>query len=148
MYSINWIVCVGEGDIGICAWLGAPIMHRMSCLSLAWQLHGICWREHLISQSGIVCYGIMLLSFPVLVSVKYRVFLLAWSLWVMRCTSLLCLAILGPFRCGCSHVDKRWGQVSLSFLWHRVQLGFWCARGQKMFIMWLPIYWAYLNFSV
>ena len=40
--SINWIVCVGEGSMGVCAWLGAPIMHRMSGLSLAWQLHGIC----------------------------------------------------------------------------------------------------------
>ena len=135
MNSINWIVCVGDGDIGVCVWLGAPIMHKMFGLSLAWQLHGICWHEHLISQSGIVCSGVMLLSFPALVSVKYQVFVLAWSVWVMRCTALLCLAIFNNFRYGCSHVDQRWGQVSLSFLWHKVQLGFWCVRGQKMFFL-------------
>ena len=77
-------MCVGEGSIGVCVWLGAPIMHRMSGLSLAWQLHGICWHEHLISQSQIVCFGIVLLNFHALVSVEYRVFLLAWSVWVMR----------------------------------------------------------------
>ena len=59
--------------------------------------------------------------------------LLACSVWVIRCTPLLCLAILSPFRYGCSHVDMMWGHVSLSLLWHRVQLGFWCVRGQKMF---------------
>jgi len=26
---------VREGDIGICVWFGAPIMHRMSSLNLA-----------------------------------------------------------------------------------------------------------------
>ena len=135
MNSINWIVCVGDGDMGVCVWLGAPIMHTMYGLSLAWQLHGACWHEHLISQSGIVCSCVVLLKFPALVSVKYWVFLLAWSVWVIRCTAMLCLAILNPFRYGCSHVDKRWGHVSLSFLWHRVQLGFWCVRGQKMFIL-------------
>ena len=72
-------MCVGEGSIGICAWLGAPLIRRMSGISLAWQLHGGCWHEHLMSQSGIVCSGIVLLIFLALVSVKYRVFLLAWS---------------------------------------------------------------------
>lgn len=77
MNSVNWTVCVGKGNIGVCVWLEVPIMHRMSGLSLAWQLHGVCWHENLISQSGIVSSGIVLLSFPTLVSVKYRVFLLA-----------------------------------------------------------------------
>ena len=66
----------------------------------------------------------------------------------MRWTALLCLAILRPFRYGCSHVDSRWGQVSLSLRWHRVQLGFGCVRGQNMFFLWLPMYCAYLNFRV
>ena len=35
--SMSWIVSVGEGDIGVCVWLVAPIMHRMSSLTLAWQ---------------------------------------------------------------------------------------------------------------
>ena len=33
--SMSWIVCVGEGVIGVCVWFGAPIMHRMFSLSLA-----------------------------------------------------------------------------------------------------------------
>ena len=40
------------------------------------------------------------------------------------------------------------GAMCLSFLWHSVQLGFGCVSGRKMFFLWLPIYWAYLNFSV
>ena len=78
--SINWIVHVGEGDMGVCVWLGAPIMHKMYGLSLAWHVHGLCWHEHSISQSGIVCSVVVLLSVPALVSVKNWVFLLAWSI--------------------------------------------------------------------
>ena len=26
--SVNWTVSVGEGDIGVCVWFGAPILHR------------------------------------------------------------------------------------------------------------------------
>jgi hypothetical protein len=66
----------------------------------------------------------------------------------MRWTALLCRAIMSPLRNGCSHVDSRWGHVSRSFLWHSVQLGFWCVIGQNMFFLWLLIYWAYLNLSV
>ena len=66
----------------------------------------------------------------------------------MGCTALLCLAILKPFRNGCSHVDRRWGHVSMSLRWHSVQLGFWCVRGKKMVFLWLPLYCAYPNFSV
>ena len=66
----------------------------------------------------------------------------------MRWIVFLCLAILSPFRYGCSHVDSRWGHVSRSFLWHSVQLGFWCVRGHNMAFTRLPMYWAYLNFNV
>jgi hypothetical protein len=34
--SMNWMVWLGEGNIGLCVWLGAPIMHIMPGLSLAW----------------------------------------------------------------------------------------------------------------
>jgi hypothetical protein len=34
--SMNWIVCLGEGDIGGCVCFGAPITHRMSGIRLAW----------------------------------------------------------------------------------------------------------------
>ena len=36
----------------------------------------------------------------------------------------------------------------MSFLWHRVQLGFWYWRGHNICFLWLPIYCAYLNFRV
>ena len=58
----------------------------------------------------------MLWILPALVSVLNLVFLLVCNVWVMRCTALLCLAILSPLRYGCLHVDRRWGHVSLSFL--------------------------------
>jgi hypothetical protein len=32
---INWMMFVGEGEIGVCVWFGAPIIHRISNLSLA-----------------------------------------------------------------------------------------------------------------
>jgi hypothetical protein len=54
---------------------------------------------------------------------------------MMRWTALLCCAILSPLRNGCSHVDSRWGHVSCSFLWHSVQLGFWCDRPKYVFPM-------------
>ena len=53
---------------------------------------------------------------PTFGTVYNRVFLLACDVWVIRCTALLCLAILRPFRYGCSHVDKTWDHVSLSLL--------------------------------
>lgn len=52
------------------------------------------------------------------------------------------------FRFEFSHVVKRRGHVSMSLLWHSVQLGFWCVRGHHIFFMWLPVYWAYLNFRL
>jgi hypothetical protein len=64
----------GEGAIGVWVWFGAPITHRMSGLSLAWQLQGRCGHAHLRSQSGIVWSGGWLLILPELVSVKKRVF--------------------------------------------------------------------------
>jgi hypothetical protein len=33
--SINWTMVVGEGEIGVCAWFGAPIIHRTFDISLA-----------------------------------------------------------------------------------------------------------------
>jgi hypothetical protein len=146
--SMNWIVCLGEGDIGGCIWFGAPSMHRMSGLSLARHWHGFGWQVHWSSHSGIVCSCGWLLKWPAFVSVKNLVFLLACNVWVMRCSALLCRAILSPLRNGCSHVDSKWGHVSRSFLWHSVQLGFGCVIGQNMFFLWLPMYWAYLNLRV
>ena len=146
--SMNWTLSVGEGEMSVCIWFGAPSMHRVSGLNLAWHWHVVCGQVHLRSHYGIVCLGGLLLRFHALVSAKNLVCLLACNVWVMRCTALLCLAILRPFKYGCSHVDKRWGHVSLSLRWHNVQLGSWCVRGQKIFFLWLPIYCAYLDFSV
>ena len=113
----------GEGDIGVCVWFGALIILRISGLSLAWHWQDVCVHVHLRSHSGIVCTGGLLLRWHVLVNVKNRVFLLACMVWVMRCIALLCLAILSPFKYGCSHVDRKWGHVSLLLRWHSVQLG-------------------------
>ena len=99
-------------------------MHKISGLNLAWHWHNVGVHVHGRSQSGIVCSGGLLFMWPALVSVKKRVFLWACSVLVIRCTALLCLAILRPFRYGCSHVDRMWGHVSLSLRGHNVQLGF------------------------
>ena len=148
MNSMNCIVCLDDGDMGVCAWFGAPIMHRMSGLSLAWHWHGFWWHVHWSSPSGIVGYCGWSLRWLALVKVKKLVFLFDCSVLDMRWTALLCLAILSPLSNGCSHVDNMWGHVSCSFLWHSVQLDFWCVRGQNMFFLWFPMYWAYLNFNV
>lgn len=90
---------VGEDDIGVCVWFGAPIMHKMFGLNLARHWHVVCEHMHLRSQSGSVCSGGLLLKLHALAIVKSRVFLLACSVWVMRCTTLLCRAIRRPFAC-------------------------------------------------
>ena len=101
---------VGEGAISVCVWFGDPIMQRMSGLSLAWHWQADCEHVHLRTHSGFVCSGGLLLKVHALVNVKNLVFLLACSVWVMRCTALLCCAILVPFRYGCSQFDNRFGQ--------------------------------------
>ena len=106
--SMNCIVWLGDGDIGSVIWLEDPIMHRMSGLSLAWHWHGCCWHMHCSSQSGTVCSCRQLLRWPALIMVRNLVFLLACSVWVIRCIALLCLAILSPVRYVCSHVDNKW----------------------------------------
>ena len=47
---------------------------------------------------------------------------------MIKCTALLYLTILRSFRYEFSHVERRCGHVSLSFLWHSV--GFWCVRAK------------------
>ena len=54
---MNWIVSVGEGDIGVCLWFGAPIVHKMSSLNIVWHWQVVCEHVHLWSQFGIVCSG-------------------------------------------------------------------------------------------
>lgn len=46
------------------------------------------------------------------------------------------------------NVDSKCGHVLIVLFGHRVQFGFECVSGQKIFFGWLPIYWAYQNFSV
>jgi hypothetical protein len=73
-------------------------MHKMSGLSLAWHWHGVWRHVHANSQSGTVVSCGRLLRCPALALVRNRVCLLAWSVCVIRCTALLCLAIRRPFR--------------------------------------------------
>ena len=49
---------------------------------------------------------------------------------------------------GFEHVESKCGHVSMVLLGHNVQFGFGCILGQKMFLRWFPMYWAYLSFSV
>ena len=66
---------LGEGVMGVCIWFGAPIMHMISGLNLAWHWHVVCVHGHLRSHSGIVCSGGVLFRWPTMVNVKNRVFL-------------------------------------------------------------------------
>ena len=79
---------VGEGAIGVCVWFKAPIMQRMSGLSLAWHWQSDYEHVHLRSHSRVACFGGLLLKVLALVNVKNLVFLLAFSVWVMRCIAL------------------------------------------------------------
>ena len=113
----------------------APIMHRLSSLNLAWQWQAGCKHMHLRNHSGIVCSSGLLSRLFALVTKKNLVLLLACDVWVIRCTALLCRAILRPFKYGCSHVDNRCGHVSLSLLWYNAHLGFRCVRGPKYVLL-------------
>ena len=50
---INWIVWLREGSIGVCVWLGAPVMHIVSGLSLAWHWRFLCEHVHARIHSSI-----------------------------------------------------------------------------------------------
>ena len=114
--STSWTVILGEDIIGVCAWLGVPIMHRTSRLSLAWHWHVVSVHVHLRSYSRIVWSGGVLFRCSTLASVKNWVFLWACNVCVMRCTALLCFAVLSPFKYGSTHVERRCGHVSLLFV--------------------------------
>ena len=106
--EFNELYCVmREWEYGCLVWFGAPVMQRMSGLSLAWHWHGFWWHVHWSSHSGIVCSCGWLVRWPALVKVRNLVFLFACSVLAIRWIALLCLAILSPFRYGCSHVDSR-----------------------------------------
>ena len=45
-------------------------------------------------------------------------------------------------------MDNRWGHVSLSFWWHRVQLGFCNLSGQKIFFSVVAHVLGILDFKV
>jgi len=59
--SMNWTVWLDDGDMGRVVWFGAPIMHRMSGLSLVGHWHGVWGHMHCSSQSDTVGYCIRLL---------------------------------------------------------------------------------------
>ena len=140
-YELN---CMwGEGNIGVWVWFGALIMHRMLCFSFAWHWHDTCVQVHLSSCFGIVESDGFLSNFLPFINVKNHVDLLASSVWAMRCTALLWPDILRPLMCWFSHVDRRWGHVSLAFWWQRVQWVFGWVRGHKIIFLWFPMYWAY-----
>ena len=70
---------LGDGGIGVCGWLRAPIMHMMYGLSLAWHWHIRCGHVHVRSHFGTIWSGGWLFRLPALVKVKNLVCLLACS---------------------------------------------------------------------
>ena len=70
---------LGDGVIDVCVWLGAPIMHSMSGLSLAWHWHIRFGHVHVRSHFGSVWFGGWLFRLLALVKVKNLVCLLACS---------------------------------------------------------------------
>lgn len=83
--------------VGVWVLFSALIMHSMSCLSLAIHQHGVVEQVQLISHVGIIASGGLLLKVHAFTNVKNLVNLLAWSVWAMRWTTLLCVAIISPF---------------------------------------------------
>ncbi len=67
--SMNFTVYVCEDGKGMGVWIGAPIMQRMSVLSLAWHWHLVCGHVHSMSHSLTVWSWLLLLVFPTFVSV-------------------------------------------------------------------------------
>ena len=96
--------------MGGVVWIGTPIMHNMSGLSLARHWHGVWRHMHCSNHSGTICSCGWLLKWPALILVKYRVFLLACSVWAIRCIALLCLAILSPL-CMDVHMSRVGGAM-------------------------------------
>jgi hypothetical protein len=86
--SINCTVWLDDGNTGRVFWFVAPIMHKMSSLSLAWHWHGIWGHVHANSHSGTVVSCDRLLRCPTLALVRNHVCLLACSVCVIRCTSI------------------------------------------------------------
>ena len=48
-HSMNCTMSVRRGDIGVCVWFEALIMHKMHGLNLAWPWHIVCGHVHLRS---------------------------------------------------------------------------------------------------
>ena len=57
-------------------------------------------------------------------------------------------AIRSAFKLGFEHVESKCGHVSMVLLGHSLQFGFGYKLGHKIFLRWLPIYWAYHNFRL
>ena len=52
---MNCTMYMCEGNNGMGVWIGAPIMQRMSGLSLGWHWHLVCEHVHAMSHSRTVC---------------------------------------------------------------------------------------------
>ena len=52
---MNCIVCECDGNYSVSVWFGAPSMHRISSLSLAWHWQLVCAHVHFMSHYGTVC---------------------------------------------------------------------------------------------
>ena len=110
----------------------------MSGLSFAKHSHRVELHMQLSINGGMVLSWWLRCWLPALMSVRCLVCTFDFSRLVSWWAAALCLAILRPLRNLLSHRESRCGHVSLSFIWHSVQLGLGCVCGQKRFFCGCP----------
>ena len=66
---MSCIVCVREGIKGVIAWFGAPSMHMISGIYLAWHWKSVCGQVHSKSHFGTICSWVLSLRLPTFVNV-------------------------------------------------------------------------------
>ena len=125
---MNCIVFVCEGSKGVGVWFGTPSTYRMSGLRLAWHWQFICEHAHSMSHYGIVCWLVM-------------------SEWrgVPHCCGELFLCLLDT---GVGTLIVNEATCLCHFCGIMYSWGLGILGAKRCFFVWLPIYWAYLNFSV
>lgn len=77
----------------------------------------------------------------VLLNVSCLVYTFVFSRLVSWWIAALYLAILRPLRNPLLHRDSKCSQVSMSLIWHNMQLGLVCVCGYKRFLLDLPMHW-------
>ena len=132
--KVNSMICMVRSGVGIrglfCLYV-APCMYIMSGRSFARHSHRVLLHVHLSIHGGMVLSCWLPCCLTVLASVKCLVCAFGFNKLVSWWVVVLWLAILKPLRDSLLHKESRCGHVSLSLLWHNVQLGLVYVCGQK-----------------